>query len=758
MSTVQPIAPSPQATTSSPQPANATVEGRVTGGAEALKANSQSPAPARTAPQTQPSAQPTAQGLTSQAQQAPASQATASSQQPVPQAPAGSPTEQRETSPASQSQKPTVQGSGAATSGPTQTQTVQNQNSSAHQLLAQSQPGTQDVTVERVRTDGAVTVRTSAGEATIQINPKQIPAFLRPGAVVTLILQQNEKGLQAILQSRTAAQGSAATSTTQQASSSAQSGASSAAISTAETSTSTAAQTAKTLPPLSDGQVARAIVLRPTSLPQSIAGGPIPAAVAAPQQAAKAAARYLLASSPHLRPSSTLPPAPQASAQPTSAPAQTGAASQVVANKLDVAQQNGPTIAESSTLKSPAMNLATPASQGPTPSPAGGAGTAVPASPATAAGASSLQDKNVPAGASGQSTTVAAQSGSTAAPSPGLASAPSKPAATLPPGTDFPVKVLSVGSTTSNALTAQHLGSGSVISGTIVATGGSGQAIVNSSIGLLDVSARAEAGQMQSSIRMEILGRSESDARGQIGSGSPTPLSVLAREWPALEESLRALEVSAPQSAAQIASTIARPGPQLTASMLFFLAAIRGGAIGNWLGKDAGHALEKSHGRLLSTLSGDFQSLSRASDGGPETGGWRAFFMPIQNQDALEQIRLFILPPPFERNDEENPTNDDNTGENRGDGETRFVVDLMLTGLGAFQIDGSVAKQSMSLLIRTTRALPSVMRADIIDIFETAAGRTGMAGAVRFKVQEEFPPLPIADLMPDGRQNPDVFA
>lgn len=281
---------------------------------------------------------------------------------------------------------------------------------------------------------------------------------------------------------------------------------------------------------------------------------------------------------------------------------------------------------------------------------------------------------------------------------------------------------------------------------------------MNSSLGLLDVAARTEAGQLQSAIRMEILGRSESDVRGRLEGGGQTPLSILSREWPALEESLRALEMAAPQSAAQFASAISRPSPQLTASMLFFLAAVRGGSLGGWLGKDAGQALEKSHGRLFSTLSGDFQSMTRASEGGPETAGWRAFFMPIQTQDALEQIRLFILPPSFERaGDEADGENEESDGGN-GDDETRFVVDLMLSGLGAFQIDGSVAKQSMSLLIRTRRALPPEIRADIIEIFDKAAGRTGMSGAVSFKVQKEFPPLPIADLMPDGRQSPDVYA
>ena len=640
----------------------------------------------------------------------------------------------------------------------------------------------------RVRTDGSVNVRTAAGEATIQINPRQIPAFVRPGTVVSLILQRTENGLQALLQPRSPVPGTAAAkpvSGTQQAGTAATGSA-----------TSTTASAPRTLPPLTDGQVARAIVLRPTSLPQGIAGGPIPATASSinPQQAAQAAARYLLASSPHLKPSSTLPTAPQAvlpQATPPS-PAPTGA--QPVSN---TAQQAQPPAAQPAsgqqsppaTIRSPAQAQtgtvntgtistgATPASQN-TPAPSPGTAASAPQAPAAttvAAPAATGRPGNVPSNSVAQTAQTVTQGGSenrtaTAAPAGQVTGTPAtsgadtagasapKPGNALPPGADFPIRVLSVGAQTSNALPAQHGSGGTVISGTIVATGGSGQAIVNSSVGLLDVAARAEAGQMQSAIRMEILGRSESDMRGRIEGGSQTPLSILSREWPALEESLRALEVSAPQSAAQFSAAIARPGPQLAASMLFFLAAVRGGSLGGWLGKDTSQALEKSHGRLLSTLSGDFQSLSRASEGGPETAGWRAFFMPIQNQDALEQMRLFILPPPFERNEEETGGDGEENSNNGGDAETRFVVDLMLSGLGPFQIDGSVAKQSMSLLIRTHRALQPQMRADIIEIFEKTAGRTGMSGAVSFKVQKEFPPLPIADLMPDGRQNPDVYA
>ena len=132
--------------------------------------------------------------------------------------------------------------------------------------------------------------------------------------------------------------------------------------------------------------------------------------------------------------------------------------------------------------------------------------------------------------------------------------------------------------------------------------------------------------------------------------------------------------------------------------------------------------------------------------------------MPVQTQDALEQMRFFILPPSFRDSDDDGDEANKKRKGRGGGGETRFIVDLTLSALGPFRIDGSVAEQSMSLLLQTRRALPSKMKAEIIEIFGKATERTGMSGTVSFNVQREFPPLPVADLIPDGRQNPDVYA
>ena len=132
--------------------------------------------------------------------------------------------------------------------------------------------------------------------------------------------------------------------------------------------------------------------------------------------------------------------------------------------------------------------------------------------------------------------------------------------------------------------------------------------------------------------------------------------------------------------------------------------------------------------------------------------------MPVQTQDTLEQMIFFILPPSFRDSDENDDEGNEKQNRRGGGAETRFVVDLVLSGLGPFRIDGSVSEQSMSLLLRTRRDLLPKMKAEIIEIFDKATERTGMSGAVSFKVQREFPPLPIADLIPEGRQNPDVYA
>src|SRR3546814_19540516 len=123
------------------------------------------------------------------------------------------------------------------------------------------------------------------------------------------------------------------------------------------------------------------------------------------------------------------------------------------------------------------------------------------------------------------------------------------------------------------------------------------------------------------------------------------------------------------------------------------MAALRGGDVRNWLGRQAVQTLESSArgGGLTKALADDFQTLQRAAE--PSETGWRSFLIPIA-WDERRPIRLLTR---RERRDGR-----DGRGGNPG---TAFLVDLDLTNIGPFRIDGLIRNALLDLLIRTTTPL-----------------------------------------------------
>jgi hypothetical protein len=266
------------------------------------------------------------------------------------------------------------------------------------------------------------------------------------------------------------------------------------------------------------------------------------------------------------------------------------------------------------------------------------------------------------------------------------------------------------------------------IAGQIAGLTAAGRPVVQSPVGYLALDARADL-RLGTAIALDVLA-----ARGLTAPDRSAPLPVLAREWPALETALRALEEQFGAIAArQMTEGMPRPGPQLTATLLFFMAALRGGDIRSWLGQNAANALQASgRGPLLNALADDFQTLQRATE--PTDTGWRTFLIPVP-WDERRPIRLLTR----------REQRDGRDGRSGRPG-TSFLVDLDLTNIGPFRLDGLVRSELLDLLIRTTRPLPPMIRRDIQALFDGSLDRTGIVGRLSFRAMPVMPPLPVSDL------------
>ena len=171
---------------------------------------------------------------------------------------------------------------------------------------------------------------------------------------------------------------------------------------------------------------------------------------------------------------------------------------------------------------------------------------------------------------------------------------------------------------------------------------------------------------------------------------SPAPATTTAllgagRGWPALRDVMDALRTIAPEAAREVAErAVARPGARMAHTALFFLAALRGGDLAGWLGRETLRRLgDQGRGDLVRRLAGDFAQISRfgphqgQSQGQPAQGGyWQATMFPVFGGETFDRVRLFVR------------DNGDGDDAEEDAGGTRFVVELGLSRLGEVQLDG----------------------------------------------------------------------
>lgn len=300
---------------------------------------------------------------------------------------------------------------------------------------------------------------------------------------------------------------------------------------------------------------------------------------------------------------------------------------------------------------------------------------------------------------------------------------------TPPPGQSNPAAVPTIAAQQLSTPPAAQQ-SANQITGTVVGNSAGGTPIVQTPIGLVSLNVNGPV-PLNTRITFEAT---ETVARAdQSSAKQPAPLTVLAQTWPSLEEAIDVLDRSDPAAAANLSqTTVLRPGGQMTSMMLFFLAAVRGGDVKSFLGRPGLAALEKSgQNQLLSRLGDEFRTMGRASE--PSDNGWRAFYVPVQDGAEMRQIGFYI-------NSEKKDSGEQSEDQDR----THFMVDLNLSQLGPFQIDGLAEKESLDLVVRTSTPLPGDMRKNIHDLFQETLAGTGIQGTLNYRVQAPQP-VPVID-------------
>lgn len=226
----------------------------------------------------------------------------------------------------------------------------------------------------------------------------------------------------------------------------------------------------------------------------------------------------------------------------------------------------------------------------------------------------------------------------------------------------------------------------------------------------------------------QVMTAFQMDALRQAAPTGFTPL--WSATWPALQETIDTLGAIGAQTAQAIQNSIPSPTPRLVPTALFFLAALRGGAIESWLGEGTLQSL-RSAGKsaLADRLTGDFGKISAQSKE-PVSGEWRAISMPMMHDGEIGQMQFYI------RRQQQDDTPDEKD-DMRASPPTRFILNLHLSRMGDMQLDGLLRKKTFDLILRSADALPESMRREMMGSFAKGLAQAQLEGGISFQTRAQ---------------------
>ena len=218
-----------------------------------------------------------------------------------------------------------------------------------------------------------------------------------------------------------------------------------------------------------------------------------------------------------------------------------------------------------------------------------------------------------------------------------------------------------------------------------------------------------------------------------IAPSLPLPVYLTPGPWPAFDEALQTLARAAlPTAQAMVNVTPSPANPaQLGPALLFFIAAVRGGDLSQWLGQKANEILRtQKGGSALNRLMGESTTLARVA-AEPIGQDWRAVNVPLYWDNDMHKIALYYK--------HEHDGADDEQGKLKS---TRFVFDLSLDVMGKVQLDGLFRPATgqlgrLDLVVRTEDSFSQNTQAEMRRIYAKALKETQVTGELSFQNQAD---------------------
>lgn len=230
----------------------------------------------------------------------------------------------------------------------------------------------------------------------------------------------------------------------------------------------------------------------------------------------------------------------------------------------------------------------------------------------------------------------------------------------------------------------------------------------------------------------------------QTAAVQPTPeetfYSSATKDWKSLDDALNWLKTNNPDVARDALQKLPVADHRLASSLLFIMAAIKGGDLGEVIGKRAVRILETGAPGLLFKLRGDMAQIQGNFVSSP-LSHWSWVALPMLFGGELQQARLYVS---------KDAPEDEKGVANEGKGH-RFILEASMSHLGDLQFDGFVKAQrqqmnkSFDLVVRSAQSLGDEVNQGIREIFESSLQISGMRGQVIFQHGSQHFVKPLAE-------------
>ncbi len=258
------------------------------------------------------------------------------------------------------------------------------------------------------------------------------------------------------------------------------------------------------------------------------------------------------------------------------------------------------------------------------------------------------------------------------------------------------------------------------VSGLVTAATNSGQPILHTPLGTVTLDTRATL-PVGTSLALEVT---------LAPTGATPSGQALATAWPSLNVLEETLVHGLPAAQVDMVTrSLPQIGPRLASGVLFFLSALNQGNVLGWLAPTAAAGERSERGELYERLGREFAGLSRAIE--TTAGEWRFTNLPLWSEHGLRELRCFIR----------HQDHGDGKGNGGGEKATRFVLELELKDHGELQLDGLVRMQRFDLVLRSRRALPAMVRGDLMALFEETNDIAGYSGRLVFQASHDWSQL-----------------